>query len=252
MYVNYQLRYETKGRYVFVPTEECREYGERLLEECRARVELPNYHFHYTPGGHVAALHRHIQNRFFFRIDVRRFFYAIRRNRVAAALRHFGIPDARDRAKWSCVANPYGAGYVLPIGFVQSPMLASLVVMRSPIADAIAEAENRNAFVSMYFDDFIGSAMELEILREVFARFLQAFEQAALPINDAKLVEPCPIATAFNCELRHGYSAVEAQRVDKFYAEARSTASVESFEAYRKRVSERNLSPECGGPGRSE
>ncbi|MGY2988700.1 reverse transcriptase domain-containing protein [Bradyrhizobium sp. USDA 4508] len=244
MYVNYQLKYETRGRHVFVPTDECREYGEQLLQECRQRVTLPDHHFHYTPGGHVAALHQHIQNRFFFRIDVRRFFYSIRRNRVAGALRHFGILDARDKAKWSCVANPYpGGGYVLPIGFVQSPMLASLVVMRSPIADAIAEAQSRGAFVSMYFDDFIGSAMEIELLRDVFVHFLQACEQAALPINDAKLVEPSPIATAFNCELRHGYSAVEPDRVAKFYAAVRSTASIESFERYRTRVSERNLLP---------
>jgi hypothetical protein len=242
MYVNYRLRYETRGRFIFVPTEECREYGERLLRECRERVELPDYHFHYTPGGHVAALHRHIQNRFFFRIDVRRFFYSIRRNRVAGALRYFGISDARDRAKWSCVANPYSdGGYVLPIGFVQSPMLASLVVMKSPVADAIEEARNRGAFVSMYFDDFIGSALEIELLREVFARFLNACERAALPINGAKLVEPSPMATAFNCELREGYSAVEAERVARFYSEERSTASTDSFESYRKRVSEKNF-----------
>lgn len=244
MYVNYRLKYETRGRFVFVPTDECREYGERLLQECRERVELPDYHFHYTHGGHVAALHRHIQNRFFFRIDVRRFFYSIRRNRVAGALRHFGISDARERAKWSCVANPYpGGGYVLPIGFVQSPMLASLVVMRSPVAGAIADARTRGAFVSMYFDDFIGSAPEIEMLREVFARFLEAFDEAALPINGAKLVEPSPIATAFNCELREGYSAVAAERVAKFYCESRSMASIQSFEAYRDRVSEKNSAP---------
>jgi hypothetical protein len=243
MYVNYQLKYETRGRFVFVPTDECRQYGERLLQECRELVQLPDYHFHYTPGGHVAALHRHIQNRFFFRIDIRRFFYSIRRNRVDGALRHFGISNARDRAKWSCVANPYAdGGYVLPIGFVQSPMLASLVVMRSPVADAIEEALHRGAFVSMYFDDFIGSASDIDLLRDVFSRFIIACERAALPINDAKLVEPSPIATAFNCELRQGYSAVEPDRIAKFYSEERSTASINSFEGYRMRVSAKNFS----------
>lgn len=68
-YVNYQLRYKTKGRFIFVPTEDCRLYGERLLVECQAKVPLPAYHFHYASGGHVAALHRHIENKFFFRID---------------------------------------------------------------------------------------------------------------------------------------------------------------------------------------
>ncbi|MET4841919.1 reverse transcriptase domain-containing protein [Bradyrhizobium japonicum] len=241
MYVNYQLKYETRGRHVFVPTDECRAYGERLLNECLQHVDLPDYHFHYTPGGHVAALHRHIQNQFFFRIDVRRFFYSISRNRVAAALRHFGIPDPRGRAKWSCVANPYGPGYVLPIGFVQSPMLASMVVLRSPITAAINNARDRGAFVSMYFDDFIGSASNLTLLREVYDRFLYACEQAALPINDAKVVEPGPSAIAFNCDLREGFSAVTDERVAKFYSQPRSAASAESFESYRERVSSRNV-----------
>ncbi|QDM15545.1 hypothetical protein FNL55_06190 [Tardiphaga sp. vice352] len=241
MYTNYLLRYKTKGRYVFSPTDECREFGNRLLDECRMRVTLPDYHYHYTSGGHVAALHRHIDNKFFFRIDIQSFFYAIRRNRVAAALRHFSISDPRDRAKWSCVADPYGSGgYVLPIGFVQSPMLASLVVLLSPVTDSIELARTRGAFISMYFDDFIGSAPDLVLLNEVFDDLCLACERAALPINDGKLVLPSPIATAFNCSLEEGAAEVTPGRKAEFFAQPRLPASIASFDAYCDRVASQN------------
>lgn len=241
MYLNYQLRYKTKGRFVFVPTDECRDYGSRLLDECQRRISLPGYHYHYTPGGHVAALHRHLDNQFFFRIDIQSFFYAIRRNRVAAVLRHFSIGSPRDRAKWSCVLNPYtNEGYVLPIGFVQSPMLASLVVLRSPVADAIDRALKRGVFISMYFDDFIGSASDLSLLNEVFEDLRDACEKAALPINAAKLVKPSPTAIAFNCDLKNGYAMVTADRIARFYAASRNAAAIGSFESYRARVASKN------------
>jgi len=240
-YVNYQLRYKTKGRFIFVPTEDCRLYGERLLVECQAKVPLPAYHFHYASGGHVAALHRHIENKFFFRIDIRNFFYAIRRNRVADALRHFSIPNPREKAKWSCVADPYsGAGYVLPIGFVQSPMLASMVVLRSPLGSAIEKSNARGAFVSMYFDDFIGSAPDLKLLEETYADLLKACICAALPVNPTKLIAPVSTATAFNCEVREGFAAVTAKRIDKFYEQAHGPAAVASFIAYLRRVERKN------------
>lgn len=240
-YVNYQLRYKTNGRFVFVPTAECREYGEQLLADCMARVSLPSYHFHYTSGGHVAALHRHLENRYFFRVDIQSFFYAIRRNRVAEALRHFSIPNPRDKAKWSCVADPYtGSGYVLPIGFVQSPMLASMVVLRSPVAKAIDDAQAEGAFISMYFDDFIGSASDLDSLQAIYENFLQACVAAALPVNQAKLIAPTPTATAFNCYLRQGYSAVTGERVAKFYATQPDQSAISSFIAYQRRVEAKN------------
>ncbi len=37
----------------------------RFLER---RVKFPEYFYHYKSGGHVAALHAHLQNAFFFRI----------------------------------------------------------------------------------------------------------------------------------------------------------------------------------------
>src|SRR6266481_3734351 len=142
MLENYTHKFKWRGKDIYVPNEECVRKGEVLLSWGEA-IALPDYFFHYRSGGHVAALHAHLKNTFFFRIDLKNFFYTVGRNRVKAALIAFGFNRARTYSKWSVVRNPYGdvPRYVLPIGFVQSPLLASLVLMRSAVAGAIENAQ---------------------------------------------------------------------------------------------------------------
>ncbi|SRR6266566_3028105 len=200
--VNYQHKYQSRNKFIFTPTAECVRKGRRLLRFFK-NDPFPPHFFHYKRGGHVAALHSHVENRFFFKIDLQNFFYSISRNRVADALRHFGFRPARAFAKWSCVINPYDAGprYVLPIGFVQSPLLASLALMRSPIAGAIARAQARGCKVSVYFDDFIGSGPNAADLTIVYNDILATFTEANLMANPNKLLLPAAAIRAFNCDL---------------------------------------------------
>jgi hypothetical protein len=153
------------GKHIFVPNNDCIRRDEILLRFCSQNVEFPAYFFHYQAGGHVAALHRHLENKFFFRIDIENFFYSISRNRVARTLHQKGFRNARSYADWSCVKNPFEKpSYSLPIGFVQSPVLASLAILGWPLATAIEGALANGVLISVYFDDFIGSAMDQETL----------------------------------------------------------------------------------------
>jgi hypothetical protein len=40
-----------------------------MLKFFSKRVDFPDYFYHYKSGGHVAAMHAHIDNRLFFKID---------------------------------------------------------------------------------------------------------------------------------------------------------------------------------------
>jgi hypothetical protein len=100
MLENFDDRYQSRGKYIFVPNEECDRRGETLLR-FGAQIDLPSYFFHYRSGGHVAALHEHRSNRFFFRIDLKNFFYSISRNRLSHMLRQLGFHSAREYAAWS-------------------------------------------------------------------------------------------------------------------------------------------------------
>lgn len=248
MPVNYDFTYERKGKHIFVPNEDCVRRGKSLIKFCRREIEFPSYFFHYNRGGHVAALHRHLQNQFFFRIDLENFFYSISRNRVAAGLHDIGFRQARDYAQWSCVKNPVrGPPYALPIGFVQSPVLASLVILRSPLAHAIDLANSEGVFVSVYFDDFIGSSADRGRLEIAYEAILGACAEANFVSNALKLAEPAPSVVAFNCDLSHGIAAVTEARVMKFFDARPTEAATRAFESYRARVASANYAQRALG-----
>jgi hypothetical protein len=241
MLENYQYKYRSRNKFIFVPTPECDRRADTLLR-WGEDIDFPLYFFHYRRGGHVEALHRHLESKFFFRIDLKNFFYSISRNRIARLLRQCGFHAARDYSEWSTVRNPYpgGPNYVLPIGFMQSPLLASLALWRSSVASAIEEALGRDVFVSVYFDDLIGSANDERELRVTYDGILAACVQANLLANEKKLIEPAGAIIAFNCHLTHGRSAVTDERIQKVLDEARGPEAEASFIAYCARVMRNN------------
>lgn len=241
MLENFDDRYQSRGKYIFVPNEECDRRGKTLLR-FGAEIDLPSYFFHYRSGGHVAALHEHRPNRFFFRIDLKNFFYSISRNRISHMLRQLGFHSAREYAAWSTVRNPYNEGpkYVLPIGFKQSPLLASLALWHSAIASSIEEAADRGIVVSVYFDDLIGSSNDENELRITYQGILEACVQANLMANEAKLIEPAEAIIAFNCHLTHGQTNVTDERIEKFIEEGRGANAETSFIDYCIRVQQFN------------
>jgi Reverse transcriptase (RNA-dependent DNA polymerase) len=240
MFENYKAKYERRRKFIFEPNDEANRRGEIILRFVERSVDFPDNFYHYKRGGHVAAIHRHLAHAYFFKMDVERFFYSISRSRVSETLHHFGFHDARDFAAWSCVKNPYGEPtYALPIGFVQSPALASLTLMRSPLMAAITEAERRHGvFTSVYLDDFICSGDHLATLRLAYQEFLDAVGMANFRAH--KLCEPSPQIVAFNCDIRPGYATVTTERIDRFREEARGAQSIDAFDAYCRKVSELN------------
>jgi hypothetical protein len=242
MIENYKFKYRSRGKYIFVPTERCERQGRRIIEFLYRRVDFPDYFYHYKPGGHIAALHAHLPSRFFFKIDIQNFYYSIARMRVTRALRSWHYPGAGTLAKWSCVVNPLpGPRHVLPIGFVQSPLLASLVLMKSPVSQAIERAIASGVCVSVYLDDFVGSHNDSNILEAAYNDIRGTCAGAGLIPNPAKLVAPSEVITAFNCDLTHGIAEVTDARVEQFMRAGRSDMSRAAFQDYRQHVASRNF-----------
>ncbi|HXW25081.1 MAG TPA: reverse transcriptase domain-containing protein, partial [Xanthobacteraceae bacterium] len=202
----------------------------------------PDYFYHYKPGGHVAALHEHLKNEFFFKIDIQNFFYSIARNRVGRALRSWHVQGAQTYAKWSCIANPYSHGprYVLPIGFRQSPILASLVLIQSPVLNAIERAQDKGVTISVYLDDFVGSYSDEQVLKNAYEDMCKACLEANLVPNEKKLVPPSKAIVAFNCTLSKGSAQVTEARIAKFLAISHTSIAKQSFDHYVARVESAN------------
>jgi hypothetical protein len=241
MLINYKPKYQTRGKWIFVPTDQCERKGRRIIKYF-SRFQFPDYFYHYKAGGHVAAMHAHLGNKLFFKIDIQNFYYSIARMRVTRVLRSYQYPGANTLAMWSTVRNPYpGHAHVLPIGFVQSPLLASLVLLKSPVADAIERAIANGVCISVYMDDFIGSHDDQVVLQAAYADISDACVVAGLTPNPAKLVPPASAIVAFNCNLKFGSATMTPERVAKYETRADRTASSDaSFAQYRDLVASAN------------
>jgi hypothetical protein len=245
MIENYKFKYRSRGKVFFVPNEKCERRGRRMIQFFSKRIDFPGYFFHYKKGGHVAALHAHLANQLFFRIDIQNFYYSIARMRVTRALRHWRYPGAGTFAKWSCVANPGpGPRFAVPIGFVQSPLLASLVLMRSPVNDAIERARANGVCISVYLDDFIGSHNELNILTAAYEDIRATCVATGFIPNPGKLVPPRAAITAFNCDLTYGSALLTTDRIKKYLASPTRTAMSDAgFDQYNDLVASQNTVP---------
>jgi hypothetical protein len=244
MIENYEHKYQSRGKWIYKPKAGCNRRGQQIIDFIARRVEFPEYFYHFRSGGHVAALHEHIKNKFFFKIDIQNFFYSIARTRVHRALASHGMSGAPTFAMRSTVLSPYAVGpkFVLPIGFRQSPHIASLVLMHSPVAAAIEAERAKGVLISVYLDDIVGSSEDECALKIAYENVKAACVIANLIPNPEKLIEPKPELIAFNCNLTNGIACVTDERIAKFYATFPGVAARQSFEAYVTRVAGCNRS----------
>ena len=236
---NFEFRYELNGRHIFVPSK----LGERIGEDVKEKVESAYafdafiYHLR-KKGGHVSALHAHREHHFFARLDIRRFFYGISRSRVRRTLADIGIGRALHYAKWSCVKNPYGApAYALPYGFIQSPVLATLVLMESGVGKFLRSLATKGLVLpTVYMDDLSLSSDDLSALQMAFDELLIEVGNAGFEVSPNKTRAPGAAIDLFNCDLSHGQTRVSDDRINAFLANHPSQHSEDAFVSYCESV----------------
>jgi hypothetical protein len=229
---NFEYSYLRKGKSVFVPTSIGRRIGRELKLAVEGLYEFDPIYFHLRRGGHVAAMHHHREHRLFARIDISRFFYSISRRRVQSALDRIGIVNPRFYAKWSTVLNPHDdPKFALPYGFVQSPILASLVLATSDVG-AILTAIEPSVSVGVYMDDISLSSDDHSDLCKSFDKVLAGLEADGFAINQQKLRTPAAEIDIFNCDLSTGKTSVSDTRIEEFFANGPDEFAEEAFISY--------------------
>ncbi|MGN8118688.1 reverse transcriptase domain-containing protein [Labrys sp. 22185] len=239
----YQYSYLRKGKPVFVPSERGEKIGRALKAKVEQATAFDGFYYHLREGGHVAALHVHRDHRYFARLDIERFFYGIGRNRVARELHAIGIERAGTMAKWSCVRNPFNEPrYALPYGFVQSPILATLVLMHSGVGNFLRRLP-KAVTASVYMDDIALSSDNKGILEGVYTDLRRVLDDGNFTINENKVYGPAEAIELFNCELTQHYASVLQARRDEFHQVERSATSVAAFAKYCEQVEAGNAVP---------
>lgn len=227
-------RFEIKpGRWVFEPSDESIVLGRRIKEAVEDAWRPPTFFYHLRPGGHVEAIRSHVANTHFLRVDIQDFFGCVNRSRLTRCLKSRvlgGYATARSWATASTVVHPDSSAgskrYVVPYGFVQSPLLASLALNDSRLGKVLRTVSRRLDFsVSVYVDDILISARAAAALEAVFAEIRDAAARSAFVLNLAKCSGPATAVTAFNIELMHNSLQVSAERMQRFQEAYVSTSS---------------------------
>jgi hypothetical protein len=168
MIPKWSSRFEIKpGVWVFVPAEETVKVGQEIKKNLEIRWKPPRYYYHLLPGGHVEALRANAENSWFVHLDIKDFFGSINRSRITRSLKSlFGYKQAREIANISTVIHPNRGDFVLPFGFVQSPLIASICLHKSALGNRLQGLQKEGVTVSVYVDDLILSANDHHALDE--------------------------------------------------------------------------------------
>lgn len=229
---NFDYSYLRKGKPVFVPTKTGRRIGAEIKEAVERAYTFDPIYFHLRRGGHVAAMHHHRESHTFARIDISNFFYSISRRRVQSALDRIGVGNARFYAKWSTVLSPFGnPRYALPYGFVQSPILASLVIATSDLGQHLVGLP-ASVKSGVYVDDISLSSDDANELQHAYEETLAAIAADGFAVSPGKLRSPAPAIDIFNCDLAHGKANVTDNRINAFLSSNPSQAAEDAFVAY--------------------
>lgn len=240
---NFEYHYWKSKKPYFAPNELGKRIGNDIKRQVELAYQFDDFVYHLRPGGHVAALHKHRPHAHFAKADIKLFFYSISRSKVQRALKGIGIARPEHYAKWSCVKNPFGApNYALPYGFIQSPILATLVLLESVVGATLRSLHDTPGLaVSLYMDDIALSSDDIDLLANAHELVLAALDEANFELSPAKVRTPTDALDLFNCNLNTGSTVVMQERIDKFHGTPRSADSVDAFDRYRASVAAGNL-----------
>lgn len=240
--------------WVFVPNDQTISTGRNIKKNIEEKWKPPKNYYNHQKGGHLAAIRKHKENDLFFKADLKGFFNRINKSRVTRSLkRYFSYEESRRIACLSTVVLPNSnpKTYILPYGFVQSPIIASLCLYSSRLGKLIRKIEkDPDLKVSIYVDDIIVSctAKNMDKLESTFIDFKDAAERSAFPLNNKKTIEPSSRIESFNINLEHSSTSITDTRMAQFieqYTVSENANSKRSIKNYIKQV---NLSQSLNLP----
>jgi len=207
------------GTLVYVPTHYGRSRGYEIKSTVEARWKAPSYYYHLQEGGHVAAARLHSGAPWVASVDLQRFFDQITRTRVHRSLKRlrFSHADAWDMACDSTVdKKPPRRRFSVPFGFVQSPLLSSIVLSHSGLGQAIRNLRHQGTLVTVYMDDITLSGDSEGAVLEALETLQKAADASRFSFNPTKVQRPAGSVTNFNIVFGSGSMLVTDERLKEF------------------------------------
>lgn len=242
---NYEKRFELKpGKFVYIQRKDAAVRGRAAIKQIVKRYKPHRIFFHFKRhGGHIAALRMHQGSAFFSRFDITNFFGQVTRTKVYRALRRIGFPQPRafNIAVDGVVVE--GPKKVVPYGFCQSPILATLVLELSHLGSQLRQLSDAGFLVSVYMDDILISCDDQVVLTEASDAVISAADMAGFPLSNGKLAVAVAGVDSFNCHVAAKQITVLDDRMRQFVDDhvAASDAGKAAIEKYVEALSKGEL-----------
>lgn len=207
------------GTRVYIPTEYGRGRGREIKANIEAKWKPPSNYFHLLEGGHVAAAQQHRNERWLASVDLERFFDQLTRSKVHRSLKSIGFQhvDAWEMACDSTVdKRPPKRQFSLPFGFVQSPIVASVVLSRSALGGAIRQIGMNGLNITVYVDDITVSGPSRDEVEAAIEQLEIAANLSGFVFKPEKMQLPGSKVSCFNIEFGSGEMSVVADRMTEF------------------------------------
>lgn len=207
--------------WVFVPNNESRRNGIIIKNKIERKWKAPHYYAHLRKGGHIYALKKHVGNELFFCADISQFFNRINLSRVTREFKSIfkEYSESRSMACESVVQQPNSKErkYILPFGFTQSAIIASLCLHNSALGKYLNKLESNGFRVSVYMDDIIiSTSLPLDMAEIAFLDLHHKAARSGFNLNTDKTLGPRNTITAFNINLSKGKTELTDSRLEEF------------------------------------
>ena len=208
------------NRWVFIPSLNSKLIGKDICLLLTKKWKAPEYFYHLRNGGHVQAVRLHQKNNFFSKIDIDNFFGSITRSRITRSLKPLiGYKKAWEIAQDSTVKIPdsFPVAHMLPFGFIQSTLLASICLDKSSLGESIRElSKDSRLSISIYVDDIVISSNDFELLTKATTAIKDALLRSHWT-SSAEKEDICKSSiTAFNINLSYQAINITEKRLQLF------------------------------------
>lgn len=238
----WRSRFEFKaGKWIFIPTAEGLSLGREIHKKIKSIWIPPKYYYHLQRGGHVAAAKIHLGKSYLIRLDISNFFGSISRGRVTRSLKPLvGYKIAREYAHASTLKKMIGMGTMIPYGFPQSQILASICLYKSALGVQLDKIfKDQEITVSVYVDDIIISSNCMGVVKSVEEIVKSSAMKAGFEFNSLKQQGPGQQINSFNIDVNKYNLSVCDLRMNLFRSRI-SGASAEEIAGIHSYVSSIN------------
>lgn len=199
-------------KYIYIPTQESRELGKKIIKTIRTQWTPPDYFYHMRKGGHLSAITVHTQysNLYprFSVFDISGFFGQVTKNKAVRALKNFVPYETAEKwAYLSTVKKPFDHQRTLPYGFLQSGDIASLVLDRSYLGNEFRKiSREKHIKISVFVDDIILSSPDADLLTFYSNCLLNAAQKSRFTFQKKKTICNVDEIDIFNIHCKHDLS----------------------------------------------